>query len=169
MQHHPHPFPPQGFAPFQHEALWNVDKLRLYCAGLGVRVQLGPVVELEKMLHTPALPEGALEEQVVYLPDIYTNVVDLKTFIKQARAVIRDHVVQHAKVLNEIDPEQPYVTIYPTFRLPVLMGIHLQQAPVAVEVARNLEFASQFYQLAAHAVGVMWQRSNVRCGWRGWG
>lgn len=93
-----------------------MQKLRLYCAGLGVRVEEGGVVELEKMLHTPALPNGAVEAQVVYLPDIYTKVVDLRGYIKQARRVIREHVQKHSKALAKVEPGSDAVTIYPTFK-----------------------------------------------------
>ena len=44
----------------------------------------------------------------------------------------------------------------------MLMGIHLQHAPAAVEVARHIEFASQFYDLAAQAVSIMWKKSNAK-------
>lgn len=86
-----------------------------------MRVEEGGVVQLEKMLHTPALPQGAVEAQVVYLPDIYTKVVDLRTYIKQARRTIREHVQQHAAALKKIDPDADAVTIYPTFKCVALL------------------------------------------------
>lgn len=106
----------QGFKPFAQSSLWNVAKVRRYCAGFNVQVQEGPLLELEEMVHTPALPAGAVEAQVVYLPDIYTKAINnITDYMAEVQHIIKEHVQTHAAALSQVHPVA--VTIYPTFRL----------------------------------------------------
>ncbi len=151
-----------SWTPSPQNLLWDLRHIEKLLVQYNMTMITAPMMPRNHLVNTPVDPSGAVAEQVILIPELRGNNTDLEEWVQRARTAITAHVQQHLAALQAIQQQQGQVDLYPTLRLPALLGVELRHVPNAVQVGRHVDFAPQLHIIANAIVRRIRREYNTR-------